>query len=75
MKSGRRFTVATRHLTPAEVIWIEGQCQERETSFRNNNSKKAYQLVNDLTRKKQSESKFTPLQDKSRQVLQRSMTS
>ena len=33
----------------ANETWIHGQCQEVEAYLRNNNSKKAYQLVKDLT--------------------------
>ena len=43
--------------------WIQGQCQEVETCLRKNNSKKAYQLVKDLTTEK--EDKSTTIQDKS----------
>ena len=43
--------------------WIQGQCQEAEACLRKNNSKKAYQLVKDLTTEKQG--KTTTIQDKS----------
>ena len=33
----------------AKETWIQGQCQEVEACLRKNNSKKAYQLVKDLT--------------------------
>ena len=33
----------------AKETWIHGQCQEVEAYFRKNNSKKAHQLVKDLT--------------------------
>ena len=36
----------------AKAIWIQGQCQEVEAYLRKNNSKKAYQLVKDLTTEK-----------------------
>ena len=36
--------------------WIQGQCQEAEACLRKNNSKKAYQLVKDLTTEKQGKS-------------------
>ena len=50
--------------------WIEGQCQEVEACLRKNNSKKAYQLVKDLTTEKQGKSTpSTPLQDKSSKCL------
>ena len=47
--------------------WIQGQCQEVETCLRKNNSKKAYQLVKDLTTEKQG--KFTTIQDMSGKCL------
>ena len=47
----------------ANETWIQGQCQEVEACLRKNNSKKAYQLVKDLTTKKQD--KLTTIQDKS----------
>ena len=47
--------------------WIQGQCQEVEACLRKNNSKKAYQLVKDLTTKKQSKS--TTIRDKSGKCL------
>ena len=40
----------------AKETWIQGQCQEVEACLRKNNSKKAYQLVKDLTTKKQGKS-------------------
>ena len=42
--------------------WIESQCQELEACLREENSKKAYQLVKDLTTEK--EGKSTTIQDK-----------
>ena len=33
----------------AKETWIQDQCQEVEACIRKNNSKKAYQLVKDLT--------------------------
>ena len=36
--------------------WIQGQCQEVEACLRKNNTKKAYQLVKDLTTEKQGKS-------------------
>ena len=47
--------------------WIQGQCQEVEACPRKNNSKKAYQLVKDLTTEKQGKS--TTIQDKSGMCL------
>ena len=40
----------------AKETWIHGQCQEVEACLRKNNSKKAYQLVKDLTTEKQGKS-------------------
>ena len=40
----------------AKETWIQGQCQELEACLRKNNSKKAYQLVKDLTTEKQGKS-------------------
>ena len=40
----------------AKETWIQGQCQEVEACPRKNNSKKAYQLVKDLTTGKQGKS-------------------
>ena len=51
----------------AEETWIQGQCQEVEACLRKNNSKKAYQLVKDLTTEKQGKS--TTIQDKSVKCL------
>ena len=47
----------------AKETWIQGQCQAVEAGLRKNNSKKAYQLVKDLTTEKQG--KTTAIQDKS----------
>ena len=46
----------------AKETWIQGKCQEVETCIRKNNSKKTYQLVNDLTTERQGKS--TTIQDK-----------
>ena len=51
----------------AKETWIQGQCQEVEAYLRKNNSKKAYQLVKDLTTEKQDKS--TTTQDKSGKCL------
>ena len=51
----------------AKETWIQGQCQEVEACLRKNNSKKAYQLVKDLTTDKQGKS--TTIQDKSGKCL------
>ena len=55
----------------AKEIWIEVQCNKVEACLRKNNSKKAYQLVMDLTTEKQSKS--TTIQDKSEKCLTESM--
>ena len=46
----------------AKETWTQGQCQEVEAYLRKNNSKKAYQLVKDLTTEKKGKS--TTIQDK-----------
>ena len=51
----------------AKETWIQGQCQEVESCLRKNNSKKAYQLVKDLTTEKQDKS--TTIQGKSGKCL------
>ena len=51
----------------AKETWIQSQCQEVETCLRKNNSKKAYQLVKDLTTEKQGKS--TTIQDKAGKCL------
>ena len=51
----------------AKETWIQGQCHEVEACLRKNNSKKAYQLVKDLTTEKQGKS--TTIQDKSGKCL------
>ena len=51
----------------AKDTWIQGQCQEVQACLRNNNSKKAYQLVKNLTTEKQGKS--TTIQDKSGKCL------
>ena len=47
--------------------WIGEQCSEIEESLRKNNSKRAYQLVKDLTTVKQE--KLTTVQDCSGKCL------
>ena len=56
----------------AKETWIQGQCQEVEACLRKNNSKKAYQLVKDLTTEKQG--KPTTIQSRG-SVSQRRMKS
>ena len=52
-----------REMKMAKETWIQGQCQVLEACLRKNNSKKAYQLVKDLTTEKQGNS--ATIQDKS----------
>ena len=51
----------------AKENWIGEQCSEIEENCRKNNSKKAYQLVKDLTTVKQG--KATTVQDRSEKCL------
>ena len=51
----------------AKENWIEVQCSEIEESLRKNNSKRAHQLVQDLTTVKQG--KATTVQDRSEKCL------
>ena len=51
----------------AKENWIGEQCSETEENLRKNNSKKAYQLVKDLTIMKQG--KATTFQDCSGKCL------
>ena len=51
----------------AKETWIQGQCQEVEACLRKYNSKKAYQLVKDLTTEKRDKS--TTIQDESGKCL------
>ena len=51
----------------AKEDWIGAQCQEIETCLNKNNSKRAYQLVKDLTSEKQGRS--STIQDKSGNCL------
>ena len=51
----------------AKEDWIGAQCKEIETSLNKNNSKRAYQLVKDLTSEKQGRS--STIQDKSGKCL------
>ena len=47
--------------------WIGVQCEEIETCLYKNNSKRAYQLVKDLTSEIQS--RFSTIQDRSEKCL------
>ena len=51
----------------AKKDWIGDQCEETETCLNKNNSKRAYQLVKDLTSEKQGRS--STIQDKSGKCL------
>ena len=51
----------------AKEDWIGAQCEETETCLNNNNSKRAYQLMKDLTSEKQARS--STIQDKSGKCL------
>ena len=51
----------------AKANWIGEQCSEIEENLRKNNSKRAYQLVKDLTTVKQG--KATTVQDRSGNCL------
>ena len=56
-----------RCMKEAKENWIGEQCSETEENLRKNNSKRAYQLVKDLTTVKQE--KVTTVQDRSRKCL------
>ena len=47
--------------------WIGAQCEDIETCLNKNNSKRAYQLMKDLTSEKQD--RFSAIQDKSGKCL------
>ena len=51
----------------AKEDWTGAQCEEIETCLNKNNSKRAYQLVKDLTSEKKG--RFSTIQDKSGKVL------
>ena len=51
----------------AKEDWIGAQCEEIETCLNKNNSKRAYQLVKDLTSEKQGRS--STIQNKSGKCL------
>ena len=66
-KDYREIKKISTEMKMAKETWIQGQCQEVEACLRKNNSKKAYQLVKDLTTEKQGKS--TTIQDKSGKCL------
>ena len=57
----------------AKETWIEEQCQGIEENLQKNNSKKAFQLVKDLTSSKQG--RTTTIQDKAGKCLKKNKTS
>ena len=63
-EANRRIQKAVKK---AKEDWIGAQCEEIETCLKKNNSKRAYQLVKDLTSEKQGRS--STIQDKSGNVL------
>ena len=63
-EANRRIQKAAKK---AKEDWIGAQCEEIETCLNKNNSKRAYQLVKDLTSEKQGRS--STIQDKSGKCL------
>ena len=63
-EANRRIQKAVKK---AKEDWIGTQCEETETCLNKNNSKRAYQLVKDLTSEKQGRS--STIQDKSGKCL------
>ena len=63
-EANRRIQKAVKK---ANEDWIGAQCEEIETCLNKNNSKRAYQLVKDLTSEKQDRS--STIQDKSGKCL------
>ena len=61
-----------RCMKKAKESWIGEQCSESEENLRKNNSKRAYQLVKDLTTVKQG--KTTTVQDRSGKMHHRRAT-
>ena len=59
-EANRRIQKAVKK---AQEDWIDAQCEEIETCLNKNNSKRAYQLVKDLTSEKQG--RPSTIQDKS----------
>ena len=70
-KGAKEFREANRRIQKAvkkaKEDWIGAQCEEIETCLSKNNSKRAYQLVKDLTSEKQGRS--LTIQDKSGKCL------
>ena len=64
MEANKRIQTAVKK---AKENWIGVQCEEMETCLNKNNSKRADQLVKDLTSEKQG--RFTTIQDKTCKCL------
>ena len=65
-EGAKEYSEANRRIQKAvkkAKNWIGAQCEEIETCLNKNNSKRAYQLVKDLTSEKQGRS--STIQDKS----------
>ena len=67
LRNTGKWTTSRRCMKKAKENWIGEQCRETEKNLRKNNSKRAYQLVKDLTTVKQG--KGTTVQDCSRKCL------
>ena len=63
-EANRRIQKAVKK---AKKDWIGAQCEETETCLNKNDSKRAYQLVKDLTSEKQG--RYSTIQDKSGKCL------
>ena len=63
-EANRRIQKAVKK---AKEDWTGAQCEEIETCLNKNNSKRAYQLVKDLTSEKQG--RYSTIQDKSGKCL------
>ena len=70
-EGAREYREANRRIQEAvkkaQEDWIDAQCEEIETCLNKNNSKRAYQLVKDLTSEKQG--RPSTIQDKSGKCL------
>ena len=62
-RRGKRIQGSKQEDSEGSEDWIGAQCEEIETCLNRNNSKRAYQLVKDLTSEKQGRS--STIQDKS----------
>ena len=65
-EGAKQYKAVNQHIKKSMVkareTWIEERCEETDDSLGKNNSKKAYQLVKDLTSSKQG--RTTTIQDK-----------